>query len=449
MAPDLLLTLLQQLEVFRPELTRPGFANLVVIFTGWLLTSGPHAVTQALVLTRVAGRRHHEAYHRFFSRGSWRPDELGRWLFVHLVRLLPPDNPIGIVLDDTITPKKGAHIHALGSHVDPVRSTKKHRILVFGHCWVVLAVLVRVPFSSRTWALPVLLRLYRNKKECAKHGAVYRKKTQLAREMLDLFAGWVNDGRRIELSADAAYCNDTVTRGLSRQIVLFGAMRPDAVLTAAPPKRRRGQKGRTKIRGDVLPKPEQLAQDANVPWQRVGATLYGKQQTVWYKSLLGQWYRACGDRMLRIVVVRVEQGRIGLRVFFCTDAQVSIKTLLETYAGRWNIEVCFRELKQWLGFGDSSARKPAAVERVAPLVALFYSLLVIWFAQGAYRSPLALPPLRPWYRHKRGLSFADVLRTAQQVLTPLDVLDPAKCLKDLGEIPTPHARPSQGGKKGN
>ena len=48
-----------------------------------------------------------------------------------------------------------------------------------------------------------------------------------------------NLGSAIELSADAAYCNDTVLRDISEQIVMFGAMRPDAVLTTLPPKRRR------------------------------------------------------------------------------------------------------------------------------------------------------------------------------------------------------------------
>ena len=64
--------------VFAPALTRPGFANFVVIATGWVLTRGAHAVTEALVQTGVAGRRHHEAFHRFFSRGTWDPDRLGR-----------------------------------------------------------------------------------------------------------------------------------------------------------------------------------------------------------------------------------------------------------------------------------------------------------------------------------------------------------------------------------
>jgi hypothetical protein len=84
-----------------------------------------------------------------------------------------------------------------------------------------------------------------------------------------------------------------------------------------------------------------------------------------------------------------------------------------------------------LGFADSSARKKAAVERTAPFVGLVYTTLVLWFAAGAHRSPLAAPPLRPWYPHKRGFSFADVLRTAQCALGSIDVLDPGSSINNL------------------
>jgi hypothetical protein len=68
-------------ETFRPCLTAPGFANFIVIASGWLLTQGTHAVTEALVMTDVATRCHHEAFHRFFSRGTWSPDRIGHWIF--------------------------------------------------------------------------------------------------------------------------------------------------------------------------------------------------------------------------------------------------------------------------------------------------------------------------------------------------------------------------------
>ena len=374
MVHEALRTLLDALEVVRPAFTRPGFANLVVVFAGWALTCGPHAVTQALVTTGVAGRRHLEAFHRFFSRGTWDPDEVGRLLFDWISRHVPKDAAIRVALDDTLATKKGPHVFGIGSHIDAVRSTRRQKIFAFGHCWVVLAVLLPVPFSARAFALPVLFRLYRTVKSCERAGQPHRKKTELARDLLDVLATWVG-ARRVELTADSAYCNDTITRNLPANFVLFGAMRPDAVLTALPPARR-SKPGRPSRRGRPVAKPEAIAKDGRRPWLSCEATLYGVRRTVRYKTVDAQWYRACGVGLLRIVIVKVDVGAIGMRVFFSNDATLEVSAILETYAGRWAIEVCFRELKQLLG-------------------------------------------------------FADVLRAAQRALTPLDVLDPHRGLGNL------------------
>jgi len=408
---------------FGPALTRPSFSNLLVVVIGWLLCDGPvHTIAGALVSTSVAGRRHHEAFHRLFSRGTWEPDTVGFHLLSWLERRWG-DGPLQVVLDDTLASKKGPHVFGLGTHLDAVRSTRRHRVFSFGHCWVVLAVLLRVPFSQRTWALPVLFRLYRNPQECERKGAVYRKKTELAREMLDRLVGWTGE-RRIRVAADMAYCNDTVLGGFPARVEIFGAMRADAVLTEAPATnttgRRRG--GRPRKRGRTLPKPYDVAADEQTPWRRCRAFLYGHVQTIRYKTFSAQWYRVCGEQLLRVVVVQTSTGSIPCRVFFCTNEAVDVRTLLETYGARWGIEVFFRDSKQWLGFADSPARTEGAVVRMAPWVGYLYSTLVLWFVEGAYQSPLAAPPLRPWYRHKKGMSFADILRAAQRMLRPVDVL---------------------------
>jgi hypothetical protein len=437
MPDDILRTLLSVLKDLGTPLTRPGFSNFLVVAVGWIQTCGAHAVTQALVVTGVAGKHHHEAFHRFFSRGSWHPDELGRWLFRRLDRWTGT-GALRVVIDDTLAPKKGPHVFGIGSHLDAVRSTKRQRIFCFGHCWVVLAVLVRVPFSRRVWALPVLFRLYRNLKECERHGAAYFKKTELARQMLDVLATWTCQ-RRVELAADSAYCNDTVTRELPSRFVIFGAMRPDAVLTALPDAVDAPRPGRPSKRGKLLPKPEAIASDDRHAWQTCTAFVYGRMTTIRYKSFCAQWYRACGTGLLRIVIVATTQGAVPFRVFFCSDATLEVAEIIEGYGARWAIECFFREAKQLLGFADSSARKPEAVLRVAPTVGLLYSALVVWFIEGASQSPLAVPPVRPWYTHKRGASFEDILRAARRALVGFDVLVPSRDVGDLRQ-PAPLTR---------
>jgi DDE superfamily endonuclease len=421
------------MEAIQPAFTRPGFRNAWVIFAGWVLTMGTHAVTQSLIVTDVARRIHHERFHRFFSRGAWKTDDVGRMLFERILPMLLPNERIVVALDDTLAAKKGPEVWGIGSHLDAVRSTKRFRVFCFGHVWVVLSVVVSVPFSSRRWALPVLFRLYRNKKDCERRGAPYRKKTDLAREMLDLLVAW-SGTRKLDVVGDSAYCNDTLMRGRDPRVTVIGSIRPDAVLTAPPTRAERKQTGRRRKRGKLLPKPEDVFDDGRRPWHFCKLTLYGRVTIVQYKTLVAQWYRGAGTQPGRIVVVRVDQGAVRMRVFFCSDAEREVDAILLTYSWRWALEVCFKDIKQLLGFADSSARKREAVERTAPFVGYAYTMLVLWFANGVWSTPLAAPPLRPWYTHRKHASFADVLRAAQRTLAAVDVLDPARDLDNLREL---------------
>src|SRR5439155_10320893 len=130
---------------------------------------------------------------------TWNPDSLGHWLFRSVERLLAAGSSILIAIDDTLAPKKGPQVFGLGSHIDPVRSTVARKVFCFGHCWVVLAVILPVPLCNCTFALPLLFRLYTNKKTCEKKGLPYRKKTELAVELLAVFARWTG-ARRFELA---------------------------------------------------------------------------------------------------------------------------------------------------------------------------------------------------------------------------------------------------------
>lgn len=427
--------LLAMLDILRPTLTAPSFAKLPALVVGWLCTTGRHAVTEVLVTSGISSRVDHEGYHRFFSRGTWDPDQWGRALLGLILRLVPEGEPLRIAVDDTLAAHKGPEVFGLGAHLDAVRSTRLHRIFCFGHVWVVLAVLVRVPFSRRTWALPLILRLYRSEKSCLQSGDPHSKKTQLARAMIDLVLSWTD--RQIHLAADQAYCNSTVLAGLPERVVVFGAMRDDATLTDRPKQSRRGP-GRKRVRGPAMRSPDRLAADGRTPWQSAHAHLYGELRPVQFKTCVAQWYRVCGGRPLRVVVVRELSGSLRQRVFFCTRPDLWIFQILEGYSDRWAIEVTFRDLKQLLGFADSSARKREAVERVAPFVASLFSFTVLWAALHPVARKLALPPHRPWYHLKRDISFEDLLRAARRARQAARIAD---LLPGPGNLRNPPAAP--------
>ncbi|WP_426748395.1 transposase [Myxococcus faecalis] len=412
MAASHLYALLRVLQLVRPAFTEPSFLRFLVLFAGWVCSGGTHAVTEALVAAGVSGVQHHAAFHRFFSRTRWSTDEVGRLLLLKLAAL----GPVRLVLDDTLCSHKGPKVFGLGSHLDAVRSTRAMRVFCFGHVWVTLAVLVHVPFAARPWALPVLFRLYRTQAECQRRDIRHRKKTQLGRELVERVLSWLPTGP-LELAADEAYSCSTLLKGLPQRLVFVGAMRPDAVLTRPRVHRCRSRKtGRWLTRDVPVPKPEALARDSALPWMRLTAQLYGRSQQVDYKEVVARWRSAAGERMLKVVVVRMTSGSRPLRVFFCTAPSLSALEVVERYAFRWSIEVLFRDLKQLLGFADSRARRRLAVLRTAPFAGLSYTLLVLWYLELTANWQQLRVPLRPWYTTKTTVSFADVLRLAQSSL---------------------------------
>lgn len=442
--------LLEILSIYRPVFSAPCFDRFVLVALGWLLTPHAHAITAALVVTGVSGQLHHAAFHRLFSRASWNADLLGFYLLEAAKPLLPPESePLRVVLDDTLSKHKGPQIWGLGRHLDAVRSSSVYKVFAFGHVWVVLAVVVQLPCTHRPFALPVLLRLYRHRKTCLADER-FLKKTELARELLLVLSRW-QPGRRLEVRLDEGYANRTVLWKLPDHITVVGALRADVALfdpivgTGA------------RKYGDRQPSAKARLDDPQTAWTTATLTLgAGPARTVRFTSWLALARRCTGWQRLRIVMVdtRAAGGRIRFRLFFSTDPSLSPTEVLLRYAERWSIEVTFFEMKQFLGFEDSSARHPLAVRRMVPFVAALYGAVVLWYARHGADSRFALQPVRPWYRRKQGPSFADMLGAAQRAtwasgrFDPLantnNLLNPAPLLRQTAQPreapPTPLSR---------
>lgn len=426
--------LLCLLEGFREEMTYRAFAHLLGWAVGWLRTSGRHAVTESLVQTGLAGKHHHAGFHRFFQLASWSIDGLGRVLFALVLPWALQLGEVRLVLDDSLARHKGPHIWGLGSHLDAVQSRgNRYRVFSFGHCWVVLCVLVQPTFSSRPWALPVLCRLYWSEKACKALGRPFRSKSDLGRELVQLACEWVRQlhpSGRVSLRCDSAYCNRTLLRRVPQGVHVYGELKLNARLTLLPsavmrkrhPLRRYGRK---------LPPLRRVG--SRQPWQKCRAKLYGQTRTQQVYPLQAQWRGVTGPVPLHVVLVRCTSGTRPLRAYFSTDANATNQQVLEGCGERWAIEVTFREVKQQLGLDEPTSRSPKAVLRTAPLVALLYTLLATWFERHIQHTPLSAPVDRPWYPQRKHASFADILRSAQSALATLDISALYQDLSDSSE----------------
>ena len=81
-----------------------------------------------------------------------------------------PTGDIRSALDDTLCRKRGLTIFGTGMHHDPLISSRKRVHVSWGHDWVILSLLVTNPSWSPTkvWAVPVGVRLYKNRQGLTK-----------------------------------------------------------------------------------------------------------------------------------------------------------------------------------------------------------------------------------------------------------------------------------------
>ena len=151
--------------------------------------------------------------------------------------------------------------------------------------------------------------------------------------------------------------------------------------------------------------------------------IYGRKVKVWYQSIDALWYSSAGPRLLRIVVVRDPRRQRRDDCFFSTDLTLRPPQILETFALRWPLEVCFRDVKQLLGFEDPQNRVCQATQRTAPLTLYIYDLVLLWYAQSGYCLANSSALQRIWYRQKASISFEDILRTVRHATWQEKIFD--------------------------
>src|SRR3954449_11192995 len=155
---------------FRSVFTAPTFATFLHIATGWCLSHRHRYVTELILSCGAFPRAHHSPYPRFFANAAWSIDALFESLAREAVATFCPGGTIELGVDDTLCSKPGPSTFGTGMHHDPLISSRKRVHVSWGHDWVILSLLVPSPPWSPTkvWAVPVGVRLYRNRQGLTK-----------------------------------------------------------------------------------------------------------------------------------------------------------------------------------------------------------------------------------------------------------------------------------------
>ncbi len=225
-------------------------------------------------------------------------------------------------------------------------------------------------------------------------------------------------GKKVILSVDGSYTNETVIKKLPEGVELIGRIRKDAKLFA-PAGVKSKQRGRKPYFGIELPTPEQVRQCPDIPYQKIEAWAAGKMRIFEVKTLKDVRWRKSGERNLMLIVIRPVSYRLTKKskllyrnpaYLICTSQQIDLQQLVQAYIRRWEIEVGFRDQKTLIGCGQAQVREKTATEKVPAFIAACYGMMLL----AAHRTNITESrkiPSTKWYKqaNKRRISTGDLL----------------------------------------
>jgi len=372
-----------------------------------------------------AQNRHHldwSADYRFYSLDRFDEDAVFTQIRGQIEKSLPQARPLVVALDDSLLRKTGRKIHGVRFLRDPlsppfqvnlVRGLRvlqisaalpqgggRARMIPIDFQHAVLPAKPRKSAPEQDWQRYKLLKAQTN------INSVGHRRIAALRQRLDQ----ANPARRLAVCVDGRFTNRTFLRQIPERTVIIGRIRKDSVIHQLPEVR--PALGRKRKYGPLLPTPEQLLKDPNLPFQTVRAFAAGKVHHFKVKQLgpvVMRLDRAA--RPLQILVIKPLGYRltIGGKLLYrqpayllCTDPQVALEEFLQQFLWRWDIEVNFRDEKTLLGVGQAQVRTEPSNQNAPALAVAAYAMLLLASVNtyGKQGFPDRLEQAK-WYRRKK------------------------------------------------
>lgn len=410
---------MQFLSSFRPAFTAPSFARFLLLTLAAIVTMGRRTVSRLLWTVSSLLDGHPSSYHRFVSKRRWSMPLLSAALARMVVALVDENEAVLVAGDDTTAEHRGKKVFGKACHRDAVRSSSgggKHVARKWGHKWVVLAIVVRLPFCSRPWALPVMSALYLAPKGVDRR-ARHKTPAQLARGMLAHLMR-LFPRRRFIFLGDGGFSGHELAAFAfrhRRRLTLVGRLRGDANLYALPMAHQRRSHSRTgrRYKTHKLSSPQQTADAvADHGWLTTLRWYGNSVRDVRLSSACGGWYSVRQPGPMSVVPIRwvsvYDPASKRQDFFYCTDVTLPPARVVELFTARWSIEVTFEEAKAHLGFEDTRQRLGASVLRTAPCLLGLFSVVTLTFLRLWQDGYHAKPRQMPCYA-KAEVTFSDAL----------------------------------------
>lgn len=340
------------------------------------------------------------AAYRLFERQRFDTQALFAPARREVVGRLGQDEPLVVMMDDTLIRKRGRKVHGTGWKRDPLGPPFCSNFVWGQRFLQISAALPDRSVTGQARGIPIDLTHapspvrpgkraakaawdeYRVKQQAMKVSSVGAVRLAALRKQLDQ----EDDGRRLVVSVDGGFTNRAVFRNLPSNTVAIGRIRKDAKLYLPPTEESAPRRGRRRWYGAPLPTPEQIRQDDTFAWHTVQAFAAGKTHSFDVKTVAPVRWLGTGATDARLVIVRplAYRPRKGARLLYrnpvyllCTDPNLPLERLLQSYLWRWEVELNFRDEKTVMGVGEAQVRSQAAAESVPAFVVAAYAFLLL------------------------------------------------------------------------
>ncbi len=403
--PCLTADLSRWIDSFAEMLDRRIAWRLRPLLTGLLFATGRRTVSSWLRAGHLS--KDYQEYYYFLTSVGHNIKSLALAVLFVALRVVAPAGRILLAIDDTPSKRYGPKVEGAGIHRNPTPGPAGAKF-VYGHVWVTLAWVVRHPLWQAI-GLPLLARLYVRQKDITAQALPvlrrirFQTKLAMGAELVTWAAKWLKiRGRSVWVVADGAYAKRVFLKAAAAAgVTVVSRLRKDAALwdVPAPPKRR--GRGRPRKYGK---KAISLARRAGQRrgWQVEPFVLYGVERVRHYKNFLAT-YRPAGG-LIRVILVQEDSE--GWRAYFCTDAQVTVREILEAVADRSALEQVFHDIKEVHGVGQAQTRNYWAHVGVYHMNLWLHTLIELW-AWSRPAKELIDRRLSPWDDDERRPSHAD------------------------------------------
>ena len=351
------------------------------------------------------------ASYRMLSTGKWEQTALSWALLEMALGFVGEDDPVILAVDDTLLGKRGHRIPGCAYARDPL-SPPFQANLVWGQRMLCVSILIRSSATSAYRSIPLFfiltpsVRIPSRASDEEKASLVeFQKKGRMsvvARSVVDMIRRHLDEmglsGKKLVVCGDASFANRAFMYAPSHDTAMVCRCRSDIRLLR--PLRKEERKGK-RLYGERLPTPAEFGRDGSRTEETLDCGAMHQHAKVAFRSMNDvRWPTALKNQPCAVVVIRGQYYRkYGKKQH--TDPAYLVMTgdvkglpdehdamdkmtggvprekLIEAYLLRWEIEVGFRDQKNWLGIGKAQVRNEASVKRTPAFMSACYAMLLM------------------------------------------------------------------------